>query len=215
MRFNTLFSRLTPHERKFYPLLNGMANYIVQASAILIEIANAERSQFKDLYLQIKSLETKCDRILGRLFDELNNTFITPFDREDINALGEELDNLMDTITSAAKRTEMYQPCGLPPRALELALLLQDSCTHVQNAVNQLDTMQKSSKKIKDICQQLHDIENQADDVYEHFVIDIFESETNAINLIKLKEILQEIERATDRADSVGKIIKAIIVKYT
>jgi uncharacterized protein Yka (UPF0111/DUF47 family) len=214
MRFNTLFRRLTPHERKFYPLLNGMTAHILEAAALLIELTQADRSKYKDLYLQIKLLETKCDRILDNLFDELNNTFITPFDREDINALGEELDNIMDTINSTAKRTEMYQPDGLPPQALELAQVLRQSCILVQSAVNQLDTMQKRVTDIRDICQQLHDLENHADDVYEHFVIDIFDKETNAIKLIKLKEILQEIERATDRTDNVGKIIKAIIVKY-
>lgn len=214
MRFNTLFKHLIPHERKFYPLLNSMTQHILEAAALLIELVQADRSRYKDLYLQIKSLETKCDRILGNLFDQLNNTFITPFDREDINALGEELDNIMDSITSAAKRTEMYQPDSMPPQALELAALLEHGCQLVQSAVNQLDMMHKRINDIRSICQRLHSIENQADDAYELFVIDIFDKETDAIKLIKLKEILQEIERATDRADSVGRIIKTIIVKY-
>jgi uncharacterized protein Yka (UPF0111/DUF47 family) len=174
----------------------------------------ADKSAYKDLYHQIKVLETKGDKILATLFEELNNTFITPFDREDINTLGEELDNVMDSINSAAKRAEMYQPDNLPARALEMALLLQESCLLVQQAIKQLETMQKQKKYIKDTCKQLHNLENQADDVYEHFIIDLFDKEKDAIQLIKLKEILQEIERATDRADCVGKIIRSIIVKY-
>jgi predicted phosphate transport protein (TIGR00153 family) len=192
-----------------------MAGNILEAASALIELTKAtDKSAYKDYYVHIKALETKGDKILATLFDELNNTFITPFDREDINALGEELDNILDSINSVAKRTEMYQPDSIPPQALELALLLQRSCLLVQSAVNQLDTMQKRRKHIKEICRQLHDIENQADDVYELFIIDIFETETDAIRLIKLKEILQELEHATDLADSVGKIIKSIIVKY-
>jgi uncharacterized protein Yka (UPF0111/DUF47 family) len=84
----------------------------------------------------------------------------------------------------------------------------------IQTAISTLDTMKKSPKAVKEIYLQLHDIENQADDLYEHFIIHIFENETNSIELIKLKEIMQEIERATDKADSVGKIIKTILVKY-
>ncbi|KAA6303973.1 hypothetical protein EZS27_044385 [termite gut metagenome] len=74
--------------------------------------------------------------------------------------------------------------------------------------------MKKSPKQIKALCAQLHEIENEADDLYEHFIIEIFAKEKDGIELIKLKESMQEIERATDKADSVGKIVKTIIVKY-
>jgi uncharacterized protein Yka (UPF0111/DUF47 family) len=214
MRFNTLFNRLVPHEHKFYPLLSGMATNICQASNLLPQLTQATPEQYKDFCSQIKLLETECDHLLSRLFEELNQTFITPFDREDINALGEELDNVMDSINSVAKRTVMYQPPLLPPQSLTLATLLQQSCYLVQQAIDYLPAMQRHRKAIKDICVQLHTLEHQADDTYELFVINIFNTETNAIQLIKLKEILQEMERATDCTDSVGKIIKTIIVKY-
>ncbi|GHT65774.1 hypothetical protein FACS189452_00480 [Bacteroidia bacterium] len=215
MKFNTLLSKFAPHERKFYPILNSIADNNLEAVGHLIELTKAaDKSAYKDLYHRIKALETKGDKILAVLFEELNNTFITPFDREDINALGEELDDVMDSINSTAKRVEMYQPDNLPARALEMALLLQESCRLVQQAIGQLEMMQKQKRYIKDTCKQLHSLENQADDVYEHFIIDLFDKEKDAIQLIKLKEIMQEIERATDRADCVGKIIRSIIVKY-
>ncbi|GHU94875.1 hypothetical protein FACS1894156_3670 [Bacteroidia bacterium] len=215
MKFNTFFNRFVPHERKFYPILSSMSVNLLEGAGLLIQLTKTTRKEdYRGIYLQIKAIETKGDRILSHLFDELNSTFITPFDREDINSLGEELDNVLDSINSVAKRVEMYQPNGLPKQAVELANLLYRACLLVQQAIGLLDTMKKNVKTVKNVCQQLHDIENQADDVYENAIIDIFDREKDAINLIKHKEILQEIERATDRADSVGKIIKTIIVKY-
>jgi predicted phosphate transport protein (TIGR00153 family) len=215
MKLNTFFSRFIPKEDKFYPILRDMSDNILAGSDLLIELTKtADKENQKAIYKQIKTLETKGDHIVAHLFNELNNTFITPFDREDINALSEELDNVLDCMTSAAKRVAMYQPDKLPKQSVELALLLKKSCELIQIAVKELATMKKSPKLVKDICTKLHKIENQADDLYEHFIIDIFEKEKNGIELIKLKEIMQEIERATDKADSVGKIIKTIIVKY-
>jgi len=77
-----------------------------------------------------------------------------------------------------------------------------------------LDVLKKNSNKIKEFCAELHDIENRADDVYENFIIELFETEKDGIELIKLKEIMYELEKATDAAEYVGKIIKTIIVKY-
>ena len=215
MKLNTFFSYFTPQEGKFYPILRNMSSNILTCSDLLVELTKmSEKEGRRDIYKQIKGLETKGDSIVDNLFDELNNTFITPFDREDINELGEELDNVLDCMNSAAKRVIMYQPSNLPDQLVEMALLLRKSCELMDSAVEQLHNMRKSSKAIKDICVQIHIVENQADDLYEHFINDIFEKERNAIELIKIKEIMHEIERATDNTDSVGKIIKTMIVKY-
>ena len=102
----------------------------------------------------------------------------------------------------------------MPESAAELALLIREGAVCIGKAVDELDVLKKNSKKIKEYCVELHDIENRADDVYEHFLIELFEKESNGIELIKLKEIMYELEKATDAAEYVGKIIKTIIVKY-
>ena len=215
MKLNTFFSYFTPQENKFYPLLRNMSANILACSDLLIELTNTSGKEArKEIYKQIKALETKGDTIVDKLFDELNNTFITPFDREDINALGEEMDNVLDSMNSAAKRVIMYQPSHLPAQSVDVALLLKQSCELMHSAVEQLRNMRQSSKSVKDICLKIHQIENQVDDIYEHFIKDIFEQEKHAIELIKLKEIMHELERATDNTDSVGKTIKTMIVKY-
>ena len=215
MKLNTIFSYFVPQTDKFYPILLEQSKTILECSEVFVElIKSSDKEERKALYKQIKALETKGDGILTHLFDELNNTFITPFDREDINDLGEELDDVLDDMNSAAKRIVMYRPEILPEKTLEMAKLLNESCKLIQKATEELDKMKKNPKTVKNICVKLHKLENQADDLYEEFLTEIFENEKNGIELIKNKEIVQEIERATDRADNIGKIIKTIIVKY-
>jgi len=215
MKLNSIFSNLIPKSDKFYPILLAMSKNVLDCSELFIELTKMQgKEDRKAMYKQIKSMENKGDGILAQLFDELNNTFITPFDREDINALGENLDDVLDNMDSAAKRIIMYQPETLPEKSTEMAKLLNEGCKLIQKATKELDRMKKDPKTVKHICKELHKIENQADDLYEEFIIDLFEKEKNSIELIKNKEIMQEIERATDKADNVGKIIRTIIVKY-
>ncbi len=215
MKLNSIFTRFVPKSDKFYPILLDMSKTILDCSELFVELTQTpDKETRKAIYKQIKAFETKGDGILAQLFDELNNTFITPFDREDINALGERLDDVLDNINGAAKHIVMYQPENLPVKSTELALLLVECCKLMQQAVEELDVIKKDPKVVKEICRKLHKLENEADDVYEDLITEIFANEQNSIELIKNKEILKKIERATDRADNVGKIIKTIIVKY-
>ncbi len=109
----------------------------------------------------------------------------------------------------------LYNPKSLPESAGRLAGLVNEAAATLHLAIGELAVMRQSPEKIKEYCKQLNEIENRADDVYEHFLIDLFENEKDAIEVIKLKDILHELERATDAAEAVGKIIKTIIIKYT
>lgn len=212
---NSIFSKLTPREPKFFPLLKELSDVILVASDLIIEcVQHQDHGSAVEYYNKIKEQEKKGDAISNMVFDKLNSTFITPFDREDIHLLADRLDDVTDRINSCAKRIVLYNPKKMPESALELARLLKDGAVCISDAINELDTLKKSTKKVQKCCSDLHDIENKADDVYEHFIIDLFENESNSIEIVKLKEIMYELERATDEAQYVGKIIKTIIVKY-
>jgi predicted phosphate transport protein (TIGR00153 family) len=192
-----------------------MANAILNASDLMIECVEADNhQQVVNIYRKIKEQELLCDNLQTRIFEELNTSFITPFDREDINHLSGNIDNVADNINSCAKRIMLYNPKTMPGSAKELASLVKRSAECLTDAIDELDTLKKNPTKITEYCQQLKQIEHDADDVYEHFLIDLFENEKDSIELIKLKDILHELERATDAAETVGKIIKTIIVKY-
>ncbi len=212
---NSFFSKFTPKEPKFFPLLKSMVDVIKSATDIMIEfVEKGNHENAAEYYKRIKEEEHKGDILSNKIFDELNKTFITPFDREDINNLATHLDDVTDYINSAAKRIFLYNPKSLPKAATELVLLIKEDAFALEKAVDELDVLKKNAKRIKDYCSELHVIENKADDVYEHFLIELFENAKDGIELIKQKEIMYELEKATDAAEHVGKIIKTIIVKY-
>jgi predicted phosphate transport protein (TIGR00153 family) len=211
---NSFFSHFTPKEPKFFPILKEMADVMLAASEIMIEfVQNYNHETAPDYYKRIKEQELKGDTLSNKVFNELDSTFITPFDREDINMLAGRLDDVTDFINSCAKKLVLYNPTKLPEGALEMAGLVREGALTIGKAVDQLDVLKKDAKQIKIYCKELHDIENRADDVYEQFIIDLFEKETDGIELIKLKEIMGGLEKTTDAADYVGKIIRMIIVK--
>ena len=212
---NSFFSKFTPKEPKFFPILKDMADVLLVASDLIIEcVQNYDHEKAIEYYKKIKEQERKGDALSARVFDELNSTFITPFDREDIHHLADKLDDVTDYINSSAKRIVLYNPKQLPSSAFEIAKLIKEGAVSIGKAVDELDVLKKHSSKIKEYCQELKIIENRADDVYENFLIDLFENQKEAIEVIKQKEIMSELEKATDAAEHVGKIIKTIIVKY-
>jgi len=213
---NNLFDKFVPKEPKFFPILKEMAEVILVASDLITEcVQNSDHETTIEFYKKIKEQEKKGDVLSAKIFDELNSTFITPFDREDIHHLADRLDDVTDYINSCAKRIVLYNPKQMPKEAVELAMLIKEGAIYITKAVDELDVMKKQSKKIKEYCVELHNIENRADDIYENFLIELFAKEKDAIEVIKLKEIMYELEKATDAAEYVGKIIKTIIVKYS
>ena len=212
---NSFFTKFLPKEPKFYNLLTQMAEVSAEAAVLVIEcVKNADYEVIIEYAKKIKMYEKKGDNTLIQIFDELNTTFITPFDREDIHALANCLDDVMDYINSCAKKIMLYRPKQIPESAVTLAHLVIQASNTVLIAVTELSVVKKNAKNIKKLCNELHDIENSADEVYEEFLSNLFANEKDNIEIIKLKEIMQELEKATDAAEDVGKIIKTIIVKY-
>jgi predicted phosphate transport protein (TIGR00153 family) len=213
---NHLFDKIKPKENKFIVLLEEMAKTIADVSELIIDCVQVtSREDAEKYYRQIKELEHAADGIQNDIFNELNNTFITPFDREDINNISATMDDIVDLICGCSKRIMLYHPKQLPPPALEQAKLLAKAAAAVQNAVGELETFKKRPEKIKEYCAEIEHIEKQADEVYEHFLIDLFDNEKDAIEIIKLRDILHELEKAADAAQAVGKAIKTVIIKYS
>jgi len=211
----SFFSKFTPKEPKFFPVLKEMTDVMLVASDLIIEcVQKNDHESAIEYFKKIKEQEKKGDVLSKHIFDDLNSTFITPFDREDINKLSNRLDDVIDYINSCAKRIVLYNPKNMPKSAEVLARLIREGAVCIGKAVDELGLPKKNAVQINDYCKELHDIENRADDVYENFLIELFEKEKDGIEIIKLKEIMFELEKATDAAEYVGKIIKTILVKY-
>lgn len=212
---NSLLSRFIPKQNKFFPLLNQLSQIVLNASRLLIDSMEYDTSKKRqEFYHKIKALEKEGDQMIQRIFIELGQTFITPFDREDIHDLASSIDDVVDRIHSASKRIAIYNPYTISNSGKKLAILILQGASLICKAMNNLETLNKNSSKLKDYCSQLHEIENRADEVYELFIMQLFNEEMNGIELIKTKEIMQELEKTTDAADHVGKVLKNIIVKY-
>jgi uncharacterized protein Yka (UPF0111/DUF47 family) len=120
----------------------------------------------------------------------------------------------MDFLNSAAKKIMLYRPKQIPESAAKMTHLLDRASDIVLQAVTELSSVKKNAKNIKQLCNELHDIENSADEIYEEFLSNLFANEKDSIEIIKLKEIMRELENAIDADEDVAKVIKTIIVKY-
>jgi len=212
---NSVFNRFIPKGGDFFPVFKELAKVILTASDTLIECTKtASHEEHARYYRIIKDYERQGDKLSHKIFDELNRSFITPFDREDIHELAMFMDDVLDGINSSAKRLALYKPKTMPESAAQLAALVRQAADCLAIITDQLETLKKRSAVVADCCTQLHDIENKADDIYDFFVMKLFEEEKDSLELIKLKEILNEMEKTTDIAEYVGKIVSTIIVKY-
>ncbi len=209
------FQFFLPKESKFLPLLLGQVNDILKGADMLIEFTKTTDPEArKRIYTQIKATETHCDRITDEILDELNKTFITPFDREDIHTLASQLDDVLDLINGSAKRTVLYIPREMPQSMTRMAEYIKESAECLHEAISELDKVKRDPSVVRACCRRLHELENLADDEYESFIISLFSQEKDAIELLKQVEIIQMLESATDKAYRVADSLKTIIVKY-
>lgn len=196
-------------------MINQIGDMLVKASDVLVEFIHcSDQSKRTELYRCIKSYESECDTLVDNIYNELNNSFITPFDREDIHELCEALDDTLDGINSSSKRVLLFQPKQIPSKMEAMCRVISNACHAASIAVKELKTINKKPDIALQQCTILHDLEQEGDELYEEFVKDIFEYEKDTIELVKNKEIMQELEGTTDFAKIIGKTIKTIIVKY-
>jgi predicted phosphate transport protein (TIGR00153 family) len=213
MGINTFFQKLVPKDRKFFPMFESQAELIVEAAGKLNEIfLTADPAKHADLFKGIKDLENQGDEVAHHIFDELDKTFITPFDREDIHQLTSKLDDVLDFINGTSQRIRLYKLKEFPAEFVQFSEVLIHGGTEIRNAVRELYNL-KRPEMIRQACIKINEVENQADDLYHHVISDLFENEKDAIELIKKKEVLQTMERASDRMEDVADVLKTILIK--
>ncbi len=215
MKIDRFFKFFLPKESKFFPLLRAQVDTIVEAADLLIAFYKTPgESERETLYEHIKALEKRCDGYTTEILDELNETFITPFDREDIHTLASQLDDVLDLINTSAKRVVMYRPKVLSPSMVAMAECVKEMCIALQTAVYELEKVKKNPDVVKEQCRLLHTLENKADDIYENFIRALINHETDPIELRKQDKIIAIVEDASDKAYKVVDILKTIVVKY-
>jgi len=202
--------RLIPRETKFFDLFAELSNCLNEGAKLLRSILAEPR----DLALQVEqvqAIEHRGDRATHSIITKLNQTFITPFDREDIHRLASSLDDVLDFVNSAALRLVMYNINTPPPVSAELAGLVVLQCEELAKGVSLLE----KNDHVMDHCAEVNRLEDLADHVSRRAIADLFEHEKDPIQLIKLKELYETLEFATDKAEDAANVLEAIVVKST
>lgn len=215
MKLNTILSVFSPKDTKFFPLLNETAGILNQAAIHLDELFfSTNKEKIAELCRLIKAEETKGDKVTNGIFKALNNTFITPFDREDIDALADNMDDAIDAINRAAQKVLLYSPKSLPESTQQLAGIVRKQTEEVLHSIKELSNIPKNEDNIRLRIKEVKKLEEKADIVYEEGIMELFNGDTDIVEIIKLKEVIQELEKSANRVNKVGKVIKTIIVKY-
>ncbi|HNS13119.1 MAG TPA: DUF47 family protein [Bacteroidia bacterium] len=215
MSVNSVFQYFSPKDRKFYPLFEQSSTNLVAISKVLYEAMITSSPEKRIEYIrQIEKLEHVGDEITHQIFNEVAGTFITPFDREDIQRLAGGLDDIIDYIHGSAKRIELYKVKTIHPSMVKLAELIASCAEELNTAIGALRNLNDGNMiKIRAALVKVNSIENHADDIFDNAVARLFEEETNAIEIIKIKEVLSALETATDKCEDVANSLESIIVK--
>ncbi|HTM50073.1 MAG TPA: DUF47 family protein [Bryobacteraceae bacterium] len=201
---------LLPREEKFFALFLKQVENISEASRWMLEGARAGNSQLAKASEQIKALETKGDEITHDIFTRLNQTFITPLDPEDIQALSASLDNVLDGIEDAAHRMVAYNLEPVTPTMLELCDIVNQCAASLRKAFEALD---QKKEKVMEHCIEINRLENEADKLVRKAVAELFIHEKDPITIIKLKEVYDFLEATTDYCEDVADTLQTVVVK--
>lgn len=215
MSIDKLFKIFTPKDHTFYPLFEEDVANLLKIAELLYRLMNTkEAPQWIPLIKEIKNLERAGDEISNRIFDKLDKSFITPFDREDIQALATAIDDVADNINRACSRIMLYKPKRFMAEFATLADLILAAVQRIDSGIKDIKHLD-SNTRLTEICIEIGKVENQADDIYHHAISRLFEEEADPIELIKIKDILKSLERATDDAKTVSNVFKTIVIKRT
>lgn len=214
MSVNSILQYFIPKDTKFYPLFDEASANLVEISKELYEaFLTPDKTKRTHHIRQIEKLEHVGDEITHRIYNEVSSTFITPFDREDIQKLASILDDVLDYIHGAAKRVELYNVDEINHSMLKLSELIVEASKELQIAVNGLRS-RRQYHKVREALIKIHGLETRADEIFDSAIAKLFDDDTSAIEVIKIKEVLSALETATDKCEVVANIIESIIVKF-
>jgi hypothetical protein len=213
MSLNAMMRWLKPRETVFFDLLEAAMANVFQASQIFDrELRSGDPARFAELRRQMKDFEHAGDDITREIMDRLNQTFVTPIEREDIMALAHAIDDVVDKIHAACERLILYRITHVMPAATEISSIIVEGSGEILHLIRSLRNM-SNQKDIRDRIRRVHTLENKADSIYHSALAQIFEDPKDPIELIKWKELLEQIEDATDKIELVAKVVGSTVMR--
>jgi len=199
-----------PREEEFFDLFVEVAKRNQEAAGKLRELFEAPPERRTPIVEAIKRLEHECDQITHEVVNRLDRTFITPLDREDIHKLASDLDDVIDTIDGTARRAQIFHLGSAPQGVRQLAEVIGRMASTLGEAVGRL----KKGDDVIKYCVEAKRLEEEGDVIYHEALGLLFEKETNAIELVKWKEIYDNLERTLDEAEDVANVVESIALKH-
>lgn len=203
-----MFKRFLPKQNKFFDILIELTDNMLESAKLLQEMFKLHDG-ISEYSSRIHILENKCDDLTHKVISELNETFITPIDREDIYALVNSLDDIVDTIDTIGSRATIYKIKNPIPFSTQLCDILLLQANVITDVIKQLKDPKLSTDKIV----QVKHLETEGDIMFRDAIESLFANEKDVIELIKVKEIIENIEKAIDRCHHTATVVEGILIK--
>lgn len=203
--------RITKKEEIFFDMFVETTQNSCRAAEMLVDLMK----NYTDVNKKIKAIEDvehECDQYVHKILAQLNKSFITPIDREDIYLIAKELDNITDYVESTAHRFKMLNVVTIREEAIKLAELAVVCTKELKDVMTELKNM-KRSKTLKDKVIEVNRIENEGDEIYRNAMANLFTNEKDAIEVIKWKEIYEYLENTLDACEDVANIVEGVVMK--
>ena len=207
-----LLPSLLSREERFFGLLRSSANNLDEAAQLLVDLMEDYRDVPAKV-AEIKRLEEVGDHIIHEIMRNLHRTFVTPLDREDIAALGERLDDVVDSIEEAARNLLEFRIEKPTEKAVELARIIAQAGKVLHEAVNKLHFR---GSKLRDILRdsvEVNRLENEADQIFSRAMGELFSNGISAIEVLKWREIYGQLEAATDHCEDAANVLEGVVLK--
>jgi predicted phosphate transport protein (TIGR00153 family) len=206
--------RLKPRDEKFFDFFNQLSESILEATEILKLFFENPQDPSQTLDM-IKEVEERGDQILSTVMNQINSSFVTPFDREDILLLTRELNNVLDHIQGTMEKVIIYK-AGKPKdvNVLKMVYVLQAAAEEIKTSVDKLPQIRSKHQEIIESCEAIRSYEQEGDYLYRAGIALLFENTENVVEIIKWKEIYEHLETTLDYCENVSNILKGVAVKY-
>jgi uncharacterized protein len=212
MGLGSILRFFLPHDDKFLPYFEQSADNLKEAAVIYASLAKAtNRDELAGIRDQIKKLEHVGDKLTHNIFEELNKSFITPFDREDIYTLTKSLDDVLDLMDHVADILVLYRIEKLDDGMSMLLEVARRAVNDIHKAIH--DLRHPDYDKVREQVISVHALENEGDRLYRHFIGSLYADERDAIRLMKYSAIYNELEQTIDRCEDLMNSIESIVLK--
>jgi len=203
---------LLPKDAIFFDLFERQAGLLKEAASQLVALTE-DFTNVKEKRQEIEKLEHKGDQVTHDIYEQLNRTFIAPLESDEISRLASTLDEVLDYIDGSAEKMFYYTIESTDSHMIELAKLIHMSTSEIESAVKSIRSL-KDPRYIEERCIEVNRLENLADDVLAHAITDLFKT-TDAIRIIKLKDIYEHLEIATDNCEDVANTLSDIAIRHS